>query len=384
MSAPPSPITPFGAVSSLLFWMAKRAAPLTGIVITIAALLWSDFRRELTLPIGFASSSMLTALPALIAVVCVAVGCIVTAIALPTMVLTHPLRKDDPSLTQLCFPKDSPPPGPEIQRTARIVRGYWAAMGAVSAIAWTIVLAWMSSQSGTPLWAGLLVLLAIILLQSASAQQMLRCALNTHDPASESFYGMLLASLLFQYMVAFWVIYALLNSSVALTNWDVAMRCLASVVIMTVAAIFQLGVAWRVTHGWYPNILKHGVGLALLLLGCIGMIPPLGARIASFALLSTATEGQTCTILLFNPATHDTVPKAIVDTQHPSQSKDLQVVFPSSDTLYVKESIAGPTYFIDLKALVGTDSCVRLEGQLAPRRPKPLQSHVAQANDRAD
>ncbi|RDS83559.1 hypothetical protein DWU98_04265 [Dyella monticola] len=307
---------------------------------------------------------MLTALPSLAAIVCMAVGCIVTGVAGPAMVLTHPLRKNSTSLAQLCFPVDSASAAdPGGQRTARIIRFYWVGMGVLSAVAWTVVIAWDSIWPDTPLWAGLLVLFAIILFQTVSAQPALRCALNEPNPASTSFYSTLLFSLILQALVAFWAMYALLNSIVTLTTLDVATRGVAFAAIMIAATAFQIWVAWRVTQGWYPNILKHAVCLALFLLGFIGMIPPLGARLASFALLSTATDERPCTVLLFNSAVHDGVPESIVDTQHPSQSKELRVVFPSDNKLYVKESMASTTYLIDFKALIGTASCPNLGEQ---------------------
>lgn len=360
MSVPAPLITPFGSVSRLLMWMAKRAAPLTGITISIAALLWSDFRREFALPIGFASSSMLTALPSLAAIVCVAVGCIVTGIAVPAMVLTHPLRKNAASLAQLSSPSGSAPPEPEVQRTARIIQRYWMAMGVAPVVAWATAIGWMSIRADTPLVSGILLLLGCILLQTASARPTLKHALRSQDPASANFYWMLLFSLLLQSLVAFWAMYAVVKT-VAASTVVAILACWALLVMVMVAiAMFQMMVSWRVTQGWYPNLLKHLVCLALVLLGFAGMIPPLGARLASFALLSTASADRPCTILLFKRATLDTVPKAIIDVQHPSQSKELRIVFPSEDKLYIKESIDEPTYFIDLKALVGTASCPHL------------------------
>lgn len=360
MSVPAPLITPFGSVSRLLIWMAKRAAPLTGIAISIAALLWSDFRREFALPIGFASSSMLTALPSLAAIVCVAVGCIVTGIAVPAMVLTHPLRKDAASLAQLCLPTGSVSPEPEVRRTTLIIRRYWVGMGVASVVAWAMAIGWMSIRPDTPLVSGFLLLLGCILLQTASARPTLQRALRSQDPASAGFYWMLLFSLLLQYWVAFWAMYAVVKSIAASTFMAILACWVVLVLVMAVVAMFQMMVSQRVTHGWYPNLLKHLVCLALVLLGFVGMIPPLGARLAAFALLSTASAERPCTILLFKSDIHDTVPKAIVDMHHPSQSKELRVVFPSDGKLYIKESVDGPTYFIDLKALVGTASCPRL------------------------
>jgi hypothetical protein len=122
-------------------------------------------------------------------------------------------------------------------------------------------------------------------------------------------------------------------------------------------AVIQMIIAMRVVKGWYPNLPKHVVCAAFLIMGGIGMIPSLGARIASFALLSSASSDRPCSVLLFTEGTKETPPKLIIDPQNVAQSKPLQVVFPFDGALYVKESLNAPTFVVDAKALAGTMAC---------------------------
>jgi len=89
------------SLSQLLAWLVKRAAPLTTAMIGIDAVLWSDFRHGFSLPIGSASSSVLSALTAIAAIVISAVACLAIGSAMPGQVLTVWIRRDGPTLAEL-------------------------------------------------------------------------------------------------------------------------------------------------------------------------------------------------------------------------------------------------------------------------------------------
>ncbi|QDE39810.1 hypothetical protein FIV34_11625 [Luteibacter pinisoli] len=358
-SASPTPtLTPFGSVSQLLVWMAERAAPLAAVVLGIAALYWSDFRREFALPVGFASSSMLTALPSLAAIVCIVVGALVAGVAMPALVLTHPLRPGAPTLAALLrTPVDTNTGERQNVRASRMIERYWLGMAAASALTWAGVISWMTLCSGTYPGYGVTVLMAVIALQTVAAGPVLRHALQTPSPASISFYLLLFVSLIFQCVIAFWVMYVLLKTIVAFTAWSLATRGTVFIVLMVIAAIMQLVVAMQVTKGWYPNLLKHVLCLGLLILGATGMVPPIAARLSSYALLSTATPGRTCTIVRLTHGSTDASIAPLLESPGAVRSKPLNVVYPDDTTLYVKETMDGPTYLIDAKRVAGTEAC---------------------------
>lgn len=369
------PLTPFGSVSQLLAWMSKRAAPLAAVVLGIAALYWSDFRREFALPVGFASSSMLTALPSLAAIVCIAVGALVAGVAMPALVLTHPLRPGAPTLAVLLrTPIDAQTGVRQNVRASRIIERYWLGMAVVSALAWSGVISWLTLCPNVHPAYGVAVLATIIALQTVLALPVLRYALETPSPAAAGFYLLLMVSLLIQCVIAFWVMYVLLKTIVAVTAWDLATRGTVFVVLMVIAAIMQLVVAMQVTKGWYPNLLKHVLCLGLLVLGAIGMVPPVAARLSSFALLSTATVGQTCTIVRFTHDTKDASLAPLLESPGTARSKPLNVVYPADTTLYVKETMDGPTYLIEAKSIAATEPCADPHAHQAAKPTEPKTS----------
>jgi hypothetical protein len=355
--APSSP-TPFVAISQFLAWAAKRAAPLTALTIAIAAMLWSDFRHEFGLPIGFASGSVLAALPALAAIVSTAIGCLALGLATPAQVLTMPIRPDGPTMASLLkTPIDPVTRKRSNQRISHTVERYWIGMAAISGMGWVGVIAWVTLCPDTPIGAGLLLMLAVVMIQTACASPMLRRALGESSPANAGFYLILLLSHVMQSYLSFAVMYVLLKTSTSTAAWDLTVRIAGLLVIMVAVAVLQLIVSMRIIKGWYPNLIKHVVCLAFAIMGAISIIPPLGARLASFALLSTASPNRPCSILLFNAGSKEMPPKPIVDEHTPSQSKELRIVFPFDNAFYVKESTDTPSYIVDAKALAGTKAC---------------------------
>jgi hypothetical protein len=99
--------------------------------------------------------------------------------------------------------------------------------------------------------------------------------------------------------------------------------------------------------------LKQTVCGSPLTMDAIGMVPPIGARVASFALLSSASPDRPCLVLMFNEGIKETPPSAIVDEHHSTQSKPLLVAFPFDGTFYVKKSLNAPTFVVDAKVLAG-------------------------------
>jgi hypothetical protein len=361
---PPAPLTPFGSLSQLLAWMAKRAAPLTGGVLGIAALFWADFRWEFSLPIGFASSSMLTALPSLAVIVCFATAILVVGIASPGLILTHPIASGGPTMASL-LQTSLDETGHRInQHSSRVIGRYWFGMAVVSAISWTLVITGMTIWPDTEVSTGALAFAAVILAQTLGARWMvLRALPSAAITPSPDFYALLALSLLLQTVIAFWALYGLSRTLHHLVVADVMLRWMIFVAGMLMAATVQIVAALRMIKGWYPNLLKHIVCLGLAVLGLVAVIPPVAGRIASLALLSSATPGRPCTLLVFHRDSKDAPPPndAILDGDHPGQSKPLRVVYPADAMLYVKESIEGPVYLIDLKAVSSTQACLKDE-----------------------
>ncbi|WP_291777553.1 hypothetical protein [Luteibacter sp.] len=291
------------SLSKSLAWLAKRAAPLTAAMIAIAAVLWSDFRHEFSLPIGFASSSVLSALPAIVAIVISAVACLAVALAMPGHVLTMPIRSGGPTLAALMRTPIDPATGKQTNlRPSRIIERYWIGMAVVSGFAWAAIIAWASIYKDSPIAVSFLIVLAVMLLQTALGSWVLRRALIKPQPCSTGFYSALLLAHLLQAYIAFFIVYVLLQTVPTISVFDITYGIAKLIAAMMMVALVQLLVAQRIVRGWYPDLFKHLVYLAIGIMAAVSLVPPIGARAASFALLSSATPHKTCSVLLLADA----------------------------------------------------------------------------------
>jgi hypothetical protein len=128
--------------------------------------------------------------------------------------------------------------------------------------------------------------------------------------------------------------------------------------ILFLVAMMQLAIARRIIRGWYPNLLKHLVCLAFLAVTFVAMIPPVGARIAGFALLSSASPRQLCTVFSVRPQPADAPWASLVSDKNKGKTRRLTFVFPFNGVFFVKESAQGTTYVLDAKEVASTEACV--------------------------
>jgi len=369
--------SPFTSVSLLLAWLAKRAAPFTALSIGIAAILWSEFRHEFALPIGFASASVLTALPALMAIVATAAGILAWGLAMPGQVLTTRLRPDGPTLASLLRTPIDPETGQRTNvRASRILDRYWVGSAVASGLSWVGVIAWETVRPATSVGWGFLVVFTGSLLLTAVGSPVLKRALGEAQPCGAGFLGMLLLGHVAQSYVAFFVVFVILKMVGSASAIDLALGGVCLLIIMVFAAFVQMALALRLIRGWYPNVLKHLVCLAFLVVGVVSMVPPVGARLASLALLSSATPDRPCSILLLNDDITTTTLRRIADEGMPGQSRPMRVVFPFDSVFYVKESIEAPTFIVDAKNVGGTMACPPLHLPATPPSAGPKSHHT--------
>lgn len=354
---PPSPPSLFVPLSQLLMWLAKRAAPLAAATLGLAALLWLDFRRQYALPIGFASNSVLSALPSMMAIVFALVFIVTGALMTPCVVLTTRVQPQGPALATLLRTPVDPATGQRIfVRRSSLLTRYWVGSAVVACLSWIAVTAaqtiWPMVLSLTSGWC---LTLAIALVLALVGIRLLAHVLGGEHP-SYRFIGSLVIAQFLQSAVACCVIVMVIDGQRVIL-WSGILTDLFIVVAVTVIlALLQMIVGLRMVRGWYPNALKHGVCLALCIVGAVALIPSMGANIAAYALLSSATPGGQCSVLLF-PTHHVDGASDRLMGPLPGQSKPLAFVFPFDATFYVKETVFSPTLMLSATSIEGTRAC---------------------------
>jgi hypothetical protein len=391
-TAPTTMPTPFSMVSELLEWLANRAAPLAALTIGISAFLWSDFRHEFGLPISFASGSVVTALPAIFAVVCGAAIVLFIAALLPAMVLVTPITLHGPRLADLMrrpvAPLDAPAGSVSAPNKAeRWLFHYWWITAIFDVVIWAAVIGWSTINSKSPIWIGLIVVLGMILLQSWVGWRVVIHVSPESSKPSKGFVFFLCLAQILQAYVGFAVLLIVLSSAAGSELKDIVLAIVLMIVTMGILALIQLTVSNRVAQGGYPNALKHVVCLTLLALAAASIIQPLGARLASFALTSTANPSKQCTVFVLRDAQKDMSLKLLLTPGSTARTVPFNFVFPSDSQFYIRQKSSGTTFVLDAKAVMATLPCsdeAKANADPAKKDATPSSSPPVSPQDRKE
>lgn len=354
------PVTFFSTVSELLKWMADRAAPLAALAIGISAFLWSDFLHEFDLPIGFTSGSVLAALPALLAVVCGATIVLFLYFVLPALALVSPITKDGSRIADLMM-RPALPPGTtgSVKATAaeKSLFRYWIGWALGDVLVWGAIIWWGSTHPQSSIICGLFAVALTITVQTFVGWRLTSKITGESKKATVSFASSLLLAQIIQGYVGFFVLSAVLQSTPSSDKVDVVVAVLVMVVAMVGIALLQLIVGDKVAKGWYPNVLKHAVCGTLFALAGISIVPPLGARLTSFALISTSTPMKLCTVFAIHDKQADAISKDLLAVGSVNQTVQFEFVFPSDGQYYLRRHGHPGTTVLDAKAVAGTLPC---------------------------
>lgn len=360
--APPTdapPATLFGSVSELLKWLADRATPLAALTIAISAFLWGDFRREFGVPVSFASASVLSALPAIFAVVCGVALVLLSTLLFPSLVLVEPVGKGGPQMVDLFRVLPTPCSATSWWRPGgRWLRAHWWASAILSVLGWGSAVWWSIVHPDDPVWHGMVWIGGLLVLEWICGWVLVAIVGRLGFFSMKGFAFLLLVALLMQNYVGFAVLFVVLQSTPSAAAPDVGLAVVWMFLAMTAIAGAQLIVGHNVSRGWYPNALKHMVCFTFVLLAGIGLVQPLGARLVHFALGSTSTPMRLCTVFVLRDPEKDPVLATLLATPSGTKTVPFDFVFPTDAQYYVRQK-ADPksTWIIDAKMVVATEAC---------------------------
>lgn len=358
----------FQAISDLLEWLAKVWAPLGAFIIAIAAIYWLEFIRVYAVPVSFASSSVLTGLPAMAAAIAAMVGILTMFVLMPATLLWLSVDGDGKTLMDghRNWQAEHPPILRGIRRlsewgllgrwiTAQIALGLlWAVVIAAGVLAKDINIGVFTMPATMVAIAGYWYLLRPIRLRA--------CGTPTLD-----FRMMFCVLTGAQFLVAFSVLYIALQTVPDSSAPTLGLRAIFCLTALTLLSLAQLMVAKLVSNGWYPNAPKHIV-LALVFITALPMAwPPFGGAMTAFALRTSASDGKSCVVLLASDSANQKIWHDVLDSKKSDQSVPLDFVTRLDDTYYIKKTKASPTYPIPVSQTRGIASC-------ASSPPSPQQT----------
>lgn len=361
----------FESISDSLKWLADRWAPFAALTIGVSAFIWADFLREFGLPISFTSGSVLAALPAIFSVVCGTALVLFMYFVFPGLVLVTPIVKDGQHLTDLMqrpkLPADASPGESKMTKAEKTLLWYWVLAAAVDTLLWGAVIWFQSRHPTMPIAWGVAVLFIAAFVQSLIGRGLTSRLTGIPVGDMRPFLGWLFLAHLLQTLIGFFVLDAVLHSTTGTGRLDVTVAFITMVVAMSVIAIAQILFASKVARGWYPNVLKHGVCLTFAVLAAISIAQPVGARLASFALVSTATSARLCTVFDLREEPKDSAFAALVVDHAAHRTRHIQFVFPSDGQFYLRRHDDPHLLILDGKSVVATSPCLDSDADEAKR-----------------
>ncbi|MEX1826880.1 hypothetical protein [Luteibacter sp. CQ10] len=369
------PTTLFASVSELLKWLADRATPLAALTIAISAFLWGDFRREFGVPVSFASASVLSALPAIFAVVCGVAIVLLSTLLFPSLVLVEPIGKAGRRMVDLFGVLTTPRSATTCWRPGgRWLRVHWWASAILSVLGWGSVVWWNVLHPDDPVWHGIVWMGVLLALEWLCGWGLVAIVGRLGFFSMKGFALLLLVALLMQNYVGFAVLLVVLQATPSAAAADVGLAVVWMFLAMTAIVGAQLFVGHNVFRGWYPNALKHMVCFTFVLLAGIGLVQPMGARLVHFALGSTSTPMRLCTVFVLRDAEKDPVLSKLLATTGGTETVPFNFVFPTDAQYYVRQK-GDPktTWIIDAKVVVATQACPPEPSTDNPEPAKPTK-----------
>lgn len=360
----------FQSLSDLLEWLAKVWAPLGAFIIAIAAIYWLEFIRVYAVPVSFASSSVLTGLPAMAAAIAAMVGVLTIFVLMPAALLWLPV--DSVGKTLMDGHRSWRAEQRQARQGVRRLNGWdlpgrWLAAQFALGLLWTAVIAIGVVAKDVNVGVITVPATLIAILGYWCLLRPIRLA-ACGKPSLD--FGILFCVLTgTQFLVVFGVIYVALQTAQDSAPLTLTLRALSCVIALTILSFAQLIVAKLVSNGWYPNAPKH-IFLALLAVTALPTAwPPFGGAMIAFALHTSANDGKSCVVLLAADTANSKVWHDVLDAGKLDQSIPLNFAARLDDTFYVKPTRVSQTYPIPVSQTRGVASCRTDEPSPLERAP---------------
>jgi len=337
-------------LSELLYWSNERAWPLgVGVLLTAGLYLYQYIQSE-KIPLSITSSAVITALPAMSAILIVVVLAMVLFLLLPTFILFHKLNASGLRLSDdLRFGKNDP------RSTARhrqvIMR--WAG-GLLVMGAYCLLVGVAGASLHGSRWWGPTMLVGAVITIAAYVYFIVR---GVGVKVSTDFKFACVMSAVSQVVVILAVTSALLRIAGAYVEniwWTVPLVLSELLVLWIIQLLSAMFVMKLLRH-------ENPVGLAavvtLIIIVLVGLFPPTGARLGGVAFQYSASGARNCTVLHFNVDSKGF--DAMIDPSRPGFSRPVRVIAEVDGVYFVRpwKSLSKAVEFVPRATLAGVDGC---------------------------
>lgn len=346
-------------ISQGLIWLNERAWPLAGFVVFVPVLYLFNFIQEEKIPLSITSSSVITALPVLFALILLCIALLVGLLLTPTIMLFTPLeKKNKDRLIDLLVNakksrwKRSPFPW--------MIIGAWLFVPITLVFIVAFISILFEATDDSPHWLMQLLLLASI---PVSALIFVTWVLKgtgrniRFRNISSDFFISVLIGIVPQFLITTYVISISIRIAQS-SDYQLAVIAAGVLIGILVMCPIQLFGATVVASVNKPD---RSFGSALSI-GCIfvvllGLYPPSASLLTGAVFQLTSSGGRPCAVLSLHST--DSIEKNIIDHQYPMQSKPLHILIEVDGYFWVRPKISlnKDVYFISHENVSRISEC---------------------------
>ena len=346
-------------ISNSLTWLNERAWPLAGFVFFVPVIYLLSFIQEEKLPLSIASSSIISSLPVLFALILLCITLLVGLLLSPTMILFSPLQKnnsdrlidslissDNSKKTSLPFPWKT------------IFAWMLAPIVLISIVA--IISLFIEADDGGIHWSLQLLLIISIpvtaIIFILSVRKATGRNIRLRDISSD-FCLSVLMGIVPQFLITTYVIIVSVRIADS-ADYPLAVIAVAAVIALAVLCPLQLiGATLIASVGRTGQSFKRALSIGCLIIVLLGLYPPTAAWLAGSVFQLTSSGGRPCAILSFHSI--DSIEKSIIDTEYGMKSKPLRILIDVDGYFWVrpKDILSKDIYLVSHEATSRISEC---------------------------
>lgn len=342
-------------ISSGLVWLNDRAWPLAGAILFIATLYLHDYIHDEKVPLSITSSSVVTALPMLFGLMVFAIMIVTGLVIVPTAILFTPITKQGKSLMDQFEAISSTESGGVRSRGFFIVR--WL-LGLLAFSLLLLAISFLPEEWEQ--WIGVGALIAVPLSALGFIYLILWGQLKGTSfwrSSGDFQYACWFSAVLQLVVMVFLVSVAAKKASGYVeTRWGLLPILVGALFVLGTVQLAGARVVYKVRNHARP--LTTAVQIATGLVVLVGLFPPAGAKLAGYAMQSTASGGHSCVVLKWVPEPAAST-KSLNDPDASEQSQELRILA-EADGDYIVRSFGVTTEEVDFvprSSVAGMDKC---------------------------
>lgn len=351
--APEVKINWHDAVSDGLLWLNERAWPLGGGIFFISVLYLHNYIQTEQIPLSITSTAVITALPAIFAILIFVIAVLSAVMLLPTAMLFTPMTKGEaPQIA--CLNLDSRVAAADLTQRRWLVL-QWLAGLVIVALFWALVV-FVEPIRDAPVFVQAIGILPTVLLFIGAVNFVQLRKIGIRGVSGDYIFSCFLSSLI-QVIVILYV-FSITTILAGATEDRIRVLLLYMLGGLGFLWFFQIAGAHLLQKTLrHQDPIAYVTLIAAVMMGTLGLFTPVGSKLAGYAFQLSASGGKPCAIVTW--ASDYNPDLAELSSSEPRQSMPLRILAKADDYYLVRPhtTTSKSVIFVPQDAVVAIGEC---------------------------